>query len=189
MNKILNKKKIILVIGGGISAYKSLELIRLLKKQECEVKVVLTESGKKFVTPLSIVSLSKNKIYTDIFDSENEAEMDHISLSRWCDIILFAPITANSLAKLAYGKADDLASTLILASNKQVIFAPAMNIRMWIHKATQSNFNKSNYLISDKIKDMEINQLIVKDIKKTKGWSILEKCCLHIWKTKIIKFV
>ena len=142
MNKILNKKKIILVIGGGIAAYKSLELIRLLKKQECEVKVVLTESGKKFVTPLSIVSLSKNKIYTDIFDSENEAEMDHISLSRWCDIILFAPITANSLAKLAYGKADDLASTLILASNKQVIFAPAMNIRMWIHKATQSNFNK-----------------------------------------------
>jgi len=141
MNNALNKKRIILIIGGGIAAYKSLELIRLLKKQECEVKVVLTDSGKKFVTPLSVASLSKNKVYTDIFDSENEAEMDHISLSRWCDIILFAPITANSLAKLAYGKADDLASTLILASSKQVILVPAMNIRMWLHKATQNNFN------------------------------------------------
>ena len=123
MDKLLKNKKIILIIGGGIAAYKSLDLIRLLKKQECEVKVVLTESGLKFVTPLSIASLSQNKVYQDIFDAEKEAEIDHISLSRWCDIILFAPITANSLAKLAYGKADDLASTLILASNKQVIFA------------------------------------------------------------------
>jgi len=142
MDKILNKKKIILIIGGGIAAYKSLDLIRLLKKQECEIKVVLTESGKKFVTPLSVTSLSQNKIYQDIFDSENEAEMDHISLSRWCDIILFAPITANSIAKLASGRADDLASTLILASNKQIILAPAMNIRMWLHKSTQSNIDK-----------------------------------------------
>jgi len=142
MDKILNKKKIILIIGGGIAAYKSLDLIRLLKKQECEIKVVLTESGKKFVTPLSVTSLSQNKIYQDIFDSENEAEMDHISLSRWCDIILFAPVTANSVAKLASGRADDLASTLILASNKQVILAPAMNVRMWLHKSTQSNINK-----------------------------------------------
>jgi len=142
MDKILNKKKIILIISGGIAAYKSLELIRLLKKQECEIKVVLTESGKKFVTPLSVTSLSQNKIYQDIFDSENEAEMDHISLSRWCDIILFAPVTANSIAKLASGRADDLASTLILASNKQVILAPAMNVRMWLHKSTQSNINK-----------------------------------------------
>ena len=142
MDKILNKKKIILIIGGGIAAYKSLDLIRLLKKQECEIKVVLTESGKKFVTPLSVTSLSQNKVYQDIFDSENEAEMDHISLSRWCDIILFAPITANSIAKLASGKADDLASTLILASNKQIILAPAMNVRMWLHKSTQSNIDK-----------------------------------------------
>jgi len=142
MDKILNKKKIILIIGGGIAAYKSLDLIRLLKKQECEIKVVLTESGKKFVTPLSVTSLSQNKIYQDIFDSENEAEMDHISLSRWCDIILFAPVTANSIAKLASGKADDLASTLILASNKQIILAPSMNVRMWLHKSTQSNINK-----------------------------------------------
>ena len=142
MDKILNKKKIILIIGGGIAAYKSLDLIRLLKKQECEIKVVLTESGKKFITPLSVASLSQNKVYQNIFDSDNEAEMDHISLSRWCDIILFAPITANSIAKLASGKADDLASTLILASNKQVMLVPAMNIRMWLHKATQSNISK-----------------------------------------------
>ena len=139
MDKLLNKKKIILVIGGGIAAYKTLDLIRLLKKQECEIKVVLTKSGKKFVTPLSIASLSQNKVYKDIFDSEKESEMDHISLSRWCDIILFAPITANSIAKLASGRADDLASTLILASNKQIILVPAMNVRMWLHKATQNN--------------------------------------------------
>ena len=138
----LKNKKIILIIGGGISAYKTLDLIRLLQKDKCEIKVVLTESGKKFVTPLSIASLSKNKVYHDLFDSDNEASMDHISLSRWCDIILFAPITANSIAKLALGKADDLASTLILASNKQVLLAPAMNVRMWLHKSTQANMKK-----------------------------------------------
>jgi len=141
MGNLLKNKKIILIIGGGIAAYKSLDLIRLLKKQACEVKVVLTESGKKFVTTLSIASLSKNKVYEDIFDSEKEAEMDHISLSRWCDIILFAPTTANSVAKLASGRADDLASTLILASNKQIILVPAMNVRMWLHKSTQNNIN------------------------------------------------
>ena len=142
MEKLFNKKKIILIIGGGIAAYKSLDLIRLLKKQGCEIKVVLTESGKKFVTPLSISSLSQNKVYEDMFNSDSEAEMDHISLSRWCDIILFAPVTANSIAKLASGKADDLASTLILASNKQVMLVPAMNVRMWLHKSTQNNINK-----------------------------------------------
>tara|TARA_Y100000590_G_scaffold434046_1_gene551791 strand:+ start:2024 stop:3229 length:1206 start_codon:yes stop_codon:yes gene_type:complete len=142
MNQLLNKKKIILIIGGGIAAYKTLDLIRLLKKQECEIKVILTKAGEKFVTPLSVASLSQNKIYQDIFDSEKEADMDHISLSRWCDIILFAPVTANSIAKLASGRADDLASTLILASNKQVILVPAMNVRMWLHKATQDNINK-----------------------------------------------
>ena len=97
MDKLLKNKKIILVIGGGISAYKSLDLIRLLIKESCEVKVVLTDSGKKFVTPLSVASLSKNKVYENMFDYEKEAEIDHISLSRWCDIILFAPITANSI--------------------------------------------------------------------------------------------
>ena len=142
MDKLLKNKKIILIIGGGIAAYKSLDLIRLLKKQECEVKVVLTESGKKFVTPLSIASLSQNEVYQDVFNAEKEAEMDHISLSRWCDIILFAPVTANSIAKLASGRADDLASTLILASNKQVVLAPTMNVRMWLHKSTQTNIDK-----------------------------------------------
>jgi len=141
MNKLLKNKKIILIIGGGIAAYKSLDLIRLLKKQGCEVKVVLTESGKKFVTPLSIASLSQNKVYENIFDAEKEAEMDHITLSRWCDLIVFSPITANSIAKLASGKADDLASTLILASNKQVVLTPAMNVRMWLHKSTQKNID------------------------------------------------
>ena len=135
-------KKIIIIIGGGIAAYKSLDLIRILKKKGCEIKVVLTESGKKFVTPLSIASLSQNKVYENMFDIENEAKMDHISLSRWCDIILFVPITANSIAKLALGKADDLASNLILASNKQVVLVPAMNVRMRLHKATQNNINK-----------------------------------------------
>ena len=142
MNNSLNNKKIILIIGGGIAAYKSLDLIRTLKKEGCEVKVVLTKSGKKFVTPLSIVSLSQNKVYEDIFDHEKESEMDHISLSRWCDVILFAPITANSIAKLSSGTSDDLASTLILASNKQIILVPAMNVRMWLHKATQNNLKK-----------------------------------------------
>ena len=104
MDKILNNKKIILIIGGGIAAYKSLDLIRLLKKQECKIKTVLTESGKKFVTPLSVTSLSQNKVFQGIFNSENEAEMDHISLSRWCDIILFAPITANSNTIIAFTK-------------------------------------------------------------------------------------
>tara|TARA_Y100000590_G_scaffold334231_1_gene380316 strand:- start:2158 stop:3363 length:1206 start_codon:yes stop_codon:yes gene_type:complete len=142
MAKFLKNKKIILIIGGGISAYKSLDLIRLLKKQECEVKVVLTKSGEKFITPLSAASLSQNKVYQDIFDTDKEAEMDHISLSRWCDIILFAPVTANSIAKLSIGRADDLASTLILASNKQILLAPAMNVRMWLHKSTQNNMDK-----------------------------------------------
>ena len=98
MNKLLKNKKIILIIGGGIAAYKSLDLIRLLKKQECKIKVVLTKSGKKFVTSLSIASLSQNKVYEDIFDSEKEAEMDHISLSRWCDIFyLYQPLLTQWL--------------------------------------------------------------------------------------------
>ena len=142
MNNFFENKKILLIIGGGIAAYKSLDLIRLLKKHGCKIKVILTASGKKFVTPLSISSLSQSKVYEDIFDSDNEAKMDHISLSRWCDVIVYAPVTANSIAKLSSGKADDLASTVILASNKQIILVPAMNVRMWLHKSTQNNFNK-----------------------------------------------
>ena len=136
----LKNKKILLIIGGGISAYKSLDLIRLLKKNSVEVKTILTKSGKQFVTPLSITSLTNNKTYENIFDVNNESEIDHISLSRWADIILVIPTTANLMTKLTIGKAEDLATTVILASNKDVLLVPAMNVRMWIHKATQKNF-------------------------------------------------
>jgi len=135
----LQNKKILLIIGGGISAYKALDLIRLLVKNNIEVKTILTKSGKEFVTPLSITSLSNNKVFEDIFDVNNEKEIDHISLSRWADIILTLPTTANMMAKLGSGKAEDLATTVILASNKDVLLVPAMNVRMWLHKATQNN--------------------------------------------------
>ena len=140
--KNLYNKKILLIICGGISAYKSLELIRLLKKRGAEVKTILTESGKQFVTPLSITSLSQEKVYEDLFSVENETEMDHISLSRWCDIILVAPITANTISKLSNGNAEDLASTVILASNKDILICPAMNVRMWEHPSTKNNLEK-----------------------------------------------
>tara|TARA_S200000501_G_scaffold70192_1_gene62197 strand:+ start:288 stop:1499 length:1212 start_codon:yes stop_codon:yes gene_type:complete len=140
--KNLFNKKILLIICGGISAYKSLELIRLLKKSGAKVKTILTESGKQFVTPLSITSLSQEKVYEDLFSVENESEMDHISLSRWCDIILVAPITANTISKLSNGSSEDLASTVILASNKDILICPAMNVRMWEHPSTKNNFEK-----------------------------------------------
>ena len=127
----INRKKILIIIGGGISAYKSLDLIRLLKKENFEIKTVLTKSGRQFVTPLSLVSLSGGKVYENLFDKENEAEIDHISLSRWADLILIAPTTANTISKLAQGTTDDLASTVVLASDKDIILAPAMNVRMW----------------------------------------------------------
>tara|TARA_B100000780_G_scaffold264122_1_gene218529 strand:+ start:157 stop:1380 length:1224 start_codon:yes stop_codon:yes gene_type:complete len=136
----MQKTKVLLIIGGGISAYKALDLIRLLIKNNIEVKTILTKSGKKFVTSLSITSLSNNKVFEDMFDVNNEKEIDHISLSRWADIILILPTTANMMTKLSAGKAEDLATTVILASNKDVILVPAMNVRMWLHKATQSNF-------------------------------------------------
>ena len=136
----LKSKKILLIIGGGISAYKSLDLIRLLQKKGSSVKVVLTKSGKKFVTSLSISSLSKNKVFEDIFNEKNKGKMDHISLSRWADAILVLPTTANFMSRLSRGNADDLATTIILASNKEIFLVPAMNVRMWMHKATQKNF-------------------------------------------------
>jgi phosphopantothenoylcysteine decarboxylase / phosphopantothenate---cysteine ligase len=139
---ILFKKKILLIICGGISAYKSLELIRLLKKKGTEVKTILTKSSKEFVTPLSVASLSQEKVYDDLFDSKNEAEMDHISLSRWADIIVVAPATANTISKLSNGSSDDLASTVILASNKDIFLTPAMNVRMWEHPSTKVNLKK-----------------------------------------------
>ena len=137
----LESKKILLVIGGGISAYKSLDLIRMLQRKGSSVKVVLTKSGKKFVTSLSISSLSKNRVFEEIFDQKNKGKIDHISLSRWADLILVVPTTANFMSKLSKGGADDLASTIILASNKDIFLVPAMNVRMWLHKATQKNLN------------------------------------------------
>ena len=136
----LKNKKILIVVGGGISAYKSLDLIRLLKKNNVDVKTILTKSGKEFVTPLSVTTLTKNKTFEDIFDKNSEAEIDHIALSRWADLIVVLPTTANFMTKLSIGKAEDLATTVLLASNKDILLVPAMNVRMWLHKATQNNF-------------------------------------------------
>jgi phosphopantothenoylcysteine decarboxylase / phosphopantothenate---cysteine ligase len=141
MKNLLNKK-ILFIICGGISAYKSLEIIRLFKKDGAEIKTILTASAKEFITPLSVASLSQGKVYSDLFSVENETEMDHIALSRWADIILVAPATANSISKFAQGTTDDLASTVILASNKNIYLAPAMNVRMWEHKSTKQNLEK-----------------------------------------------
>jgi len=156
--KNLNNKKILLIICGGIAAYKSLEIIRLLKKSGAIIKTILTKSGAEFVTPLSITSLSQSKVYQDLFSIEDEAEMDHISLSRWADLILIAPATANTISKLANGNSDDLASTVALASNKKIFITPAMNVRMWSHQSTRQNIAKLksyNYrLIGPEIGDM-----------------------------------
>ena len=137
--KDLTNKKILFIICGGVSAYKSLETIRLFKKNNAEIKTILTKSAKEFVTPLSITSLSQGKVYDDFFSVENETEMNHIALSRWADVIIVAPITANTIYKLSQGSSEDLASTVILASNKQVFLAPAMNVRMWEHQSTKDN--------------------------------------------------
>jgi phosphopantothenoylcysteine decarboxylase/phosphopantothenate--cysteine ligase len=157
MNNLFNKK-ILLIICGGISAYKSLELIRSLKKRNVQVKTILTKSAKEFVTPLSVTSLSQEKVYYDIFSVENESEMDHISLSRWADLIVVAPATANTISKLSSGMSNDLASTVILASNKDIYLAPAMNVRMWEHTSTKENlFKLKNYgykIIGPEIGDM-----------------------------------
>ena len=178
MNNLSNKK-ILLVICGGISAYKCLEIIRGLRKNNAKVKTILTKSAKEFVTPLSISSLSQEKVYEDIFSIENESEMDHISLSRWADLILVAPATANTISKLSSGSADDLASTVILASDKEIYLVPAMNVRMWEHPSTKGNLNKLiNYgykVIGPEIGDMACGEFgegkmtepneIVKEIK------------------------
>lgn len=137
--KNLKDKKILLVICGGIAAYKSLETIRILKKNGCEIKSILTNSAKEFVTPLSVTSLSQGKVYEDLFNVENETEMDHIALSRWADLILVEPATANTISKLAKGSSEDLASTVILASNKPIFLVPAMNVRMWEHPSLKAN--------------------------------------------------
>ena len=138
----ITNKKILFIICGGVSAYKSLETIRLFKKNNNEIKTILTKSAKEFVTPLSIASLSQGKVYEDLFNLENEISMDHISLSRWADVIIVAPATANTISKLSHGSSNDLASTVILASNKQVFLVPAMNVRMWEHQSTKDNLKK-----------------------------------------------
>ena len=138
MKNLLNKK-ILFIICGGISAYKSLETIRLFKKNGFEIKTILTKAAKEFVTPLSVASLSQGKVYEDLFSLENETEMDHISLSRWADVIVVVPATANTLSKLSAGSSEDLAATVILASNKQIFLVPAMNVRMWEHQSTKNN--------------------------------------------------
>ena len=135
----VKNKKILIIVGGGIAAYKSLDLIRLLKKNNNEIKTILTKSGREFVTPLSITTLTRSKTFMDIFNKDSEEEIDHISLSRWADLIIVIPTTANFMTKLSLGKAEDLATTVILASNKDILLVPAMNVRMWIHKATQKN--------------------------------------------------
>jgi len=138
---MLAGKRILLVVSGGIAAFKALELVRRLREQGAAVTAVLTRSGAEFVTPLSLASLTENKVYQELFSLTDESEMGHIQLSRAADLVLVVPATANILAKLAGGLADDLASTLLLATDKDVMVAPAMNVRMWEHPATQANLN------------------------------------------------
>jgi len=132
-------KKILLIVSGGIAAFKALELIRLLRGKGYGVTCVLTEAGAQFVTPLSLQALSESKVYTDLFSLTDESEMGHIQLSRCADLVVVAPATANILARMASGLADDLATTVLLATDKRVLAAPAMNVRMWEHAATQAN--------------------------------------------------
>jgi phosphopantothenoylcysteine decarboxylase/phosphopantothenate--cysteine ligase len=136
---MLANKHILLIIGGGIAAFKSLDLIRRLRERGASVTPVLTKAGAEFVTPLSVSALATNKLYTDLFDLNDEAEMGHIELSRAADLIVVAPGTADLMAKMAGGLANDLASTLLLATDKRVLVAPSMNVRMWEHPATQRN--------------------------------------------------
>ncbi|HEY4987088.1 MAG TPA: bifunctional phosphopantothenoylcysteine decarboxylase/phosphopantothenate--cysteine ligase CoaBC [Bradyrhizobium sp.] len=132
-------KSVLLIIGGGIAAYKSLELIRALQKRGASVRAILTHAATAFVTPLSVGSLTKDKVYQDLFSLTDEAEMGHIELSRSADLVVVAPATADLIAKLANGLANDLASTALLATDKAVLMAPAMNVRMWNHPSTQKN--------------------------------------------------
>ncbi|MBU9699880.1 bifunctional phosphopantothenoylcysteine decarboxylase/phosphopantothenate--cysteine ligase CoaBC [Rhodobacteraceae bacterium HSP-20] len=136
---MLSGKRILLIIGGGIAAYKALELIRLIRKAGGAVTPVLTKAGAEFVTPLSVSALAGERVYTDLFDLTDEAEMGHIQLSRVADLLVVAPATADLMAKMAQGRADDLASTLLLATDTPVLVAPAMNVRMWDHPATRRN--------------------------------------------------
>jgi phosphopantothenoylcysteine decarboxylase/phosphopantothenate--cysteine ligase len=136
---MLKGKRVLLIVAGGIAAFKALELIRRLRERGAAVRCVLTESGARFVTPLSLQALSEDRVYSDMFSLTDESEMGHIQLSRDADLLVVAPATANILARMAAGIADDLASTVLLATDKQVLVAPAMNVRMWTHAATVDN--------------------------------------------------
>ncbi len=135
----LTHRKILLIVGGGIAAYKALELVRLLKKAGCEVQSILTQSGAEFLTPLSLAALTGNPVRMGLFHPDEETTMSHIELSRWADLVVVAPATAGLIAKAANGLADDLASTTLLATDKKTLLAPAMNVRMWLHPAVQAN--------------------------------------------------
>lgn len=139
---MLSKRHILLIVTGGIAAFKALELIRLIQKSGGTVEVILTRAAREFVTPLSVSTLSINRVYGELFEPSLEAEIGHIELSRSADLIVVAPATANILAKMARGIADDLATTCLLATDKDVLVAPAMNVRMWQHKATQRNIGQ-----------------------------------------------
>jgi phosphopantothenoylcysteine decarboxylase/phosphopantothenate--cysteine ligase len=135
----MNQKHILLIVGGGIAAYKACELVRTIRKAGHSVRCVLTKGGSQFVTPLTLGALSEDKVYTDLFDLKDEAEMGHIQLSRQADLVVVCPATADLLAKMHAGIADDLATTLLLATDKPVLAVPAMNVRMWQHPATRRN--------------------------------------------------
>jgi len=139
VDQTLKDRKILLIVGGGIAAYKALDLIRRLRERGGQVRVVLTAAGRAFVTPLSLASLSGQPVHEDLFSLTDETEMGHIELSRSADLIVVAPATADLMAKAANGLANDLASTLLLATDKKVLMAPAMNVRMWLHPATRRN--------------------------------------------------
>lgn len=138
---MLTGKNILLIISGGIAAYKALELIRLLRGQDASVRCILTKGGAEFITPLSVASLSEQPVYTDLFSLKDETEMGHIRLSREADLIVVAPASANMISKMAHGAADDLASTTVLATDKPVMVCPAMNPMMWVNPATRSNID------------------------------------------------
>jgi phosphopantothenoylcysteine decarboxylase/phosphopantothenate--cysteine ligase len=135
----MTQPRVLLIVSGGIAAYKALELVRLLKRQGVAVRAVMTKSAAEFVTPLSMGVMTEDQVYGDMFDLKEEREIGHIQLSRQADLVVICPATANILAKMATGIADDLATTILLATDKPVLAVPAMNVRMWNHPATQRN--------------------------------------------------
>ena len=141
-HEALSDKRILLIVGGGVAAYKALELTRLLRKAGIGVRPVLTKAGEQFITPLSLAAISEDKVYSELFSLTDEAEMGHIELSRSADLVVVAPATADLIAKAAHGLANDLASTTLLATDKPVLMAPAMNVRMWEHPATRRNISE-----------------------------------------------